>query len=162
VVAWSPAENPYQLTFTRTPTTCAATCEADENEDDDDAGEARPTEIFPDPHVSTTQSICPGDDDWYQAEVFSGETLVVDLTFEQTASNEDLDIHLYNPAGTTDLTPCTPEEPELCALGNGQSGDSDEHFEFAVPNGCSPCTYHVVVRGFDDSQNLYDISIQVE
>ena len=162
VFAWSPAENPYQLTFTRSPNTCAAVCEADENEDDDGPGEARTTDIFPDPYVSTTQSICPDDDDWFEAEVFTGETLVVDLTFEQATSSEDLDVHLYNPSGSTDLTPCTPEEPELCDLGNGQSADSDEHFEFAVPASCSPCRYYVVVRGFDGSQNLYDISMQVE
>ena len=162
VFAWSAAENPYQLTFTRSPTTCAAVCEADENEQDDGPTQARPTDLFPDPYLSTTQSICPDDDDWFEAEVFTGDLLLVDLTFEQSSSGEDLDVHLYSPNGTTDLTPCTPEDPGQCDLTNGQSADSDEHFEFTVPAGCSPCRYYVVVRGYDGSQNLYDISMQVE
>jgi len=159
VFAWSPTENPYRLTFSRSPTTCAALCEADENEEDDGPGEARATVL---PAESTTQSICPGDDDWYQASVSTGQTLVVDLTFEQTASDQDLDVHLYSPNGSTDLTPCTPEAPEECDLDNGQSADSDEHFTFDVPAGCAPCRYYVVVRGYDGSQNLYDISIRAQ
>lgn len=162
IFAWGPAENPYELTFTRAPATCAAVCEADENEEDSTPDEARATDLSPGPYLSTTQSICPGDDDWFEAAVSTGETLLVDLTFEQTSSGEDLDVHLYSPNGTTDLTPCTPEDPGLCDLENGQSADSDEHFEFAVPAGCSPCRYYVVVRGYDGSQNLYDISMQVE
>jgi hypothetical protein len=162
VFAWSPAENPYQLAFTRSPTTCGEVCEADDNEQDDRPGDARPTDLSSADYLSTTQSICPGDDDWFEAEVRTGDLLVVDLTFEQTASDEDLDVHLYAPDGTTDLTPCTPEDPGACDLDNGQSADSDEHFEFTVPAGCagSPCRYYVVVRGYDGSQNLYDISIR--
>jgi len=162
VFAWSPAENGYQLSFSRSPTTCAAVCEADENEQDDGPNQARPTDLVPDPYLSTTQSICPGDDDWFEAEVSTGDRLLVDLTFDQATSGEDLDVHLYSPNGTSDLTPCTPEDPDQCDLANGQSADSDEHFEFTAPAGCSPCRYYVVVRGYDGSQNLYDISMQVE
>lgn len=163
VFAWSAAENPYELTFTRSPTTCPAICESDENEQDDGPAAARATDLAAGSYLSTTQSICQADDDWFEAEVETGDTLVVDLTFEQAASNEDLDVHLYSPNGTTDLTPCTPDDPQLCDLENGQSADSDEHFEFTVPAGCSAgCRYYVVVRGYDGSQNLYDISMQVE
>lgn len=162
VFAWSPAENPYQLGFTRSSTTCGEICEADENEQDDGPGAARASNLQTGDYLSTTQSICPADDDWIEADVRTGDLLVVDLTFEQTASNEDLDVHLYAPNGTTDLTPCTPEDPGTCDLENGQSADSDEHFEFTVPAGCSPCRYYVVVRGYDGSQNLYDLSMHVE
>jgi hypothetical protein len=162
VFAFGPQRNPYSLSVTRTPGSCAATCEVDENEDDDGPAQARATEIFPDPFVSTTQSICAGDDDWYEVEMFNGELLVVDLTFEQTSGQEDLDIHLHDDAGV-DLTPCSLEELDLCDLENGQGADSDEHFEFQTPaTGCAPCTFFVVVRGFDDSENLYDISIEAQ
>jgi hypothetical protein len=162
VFAWSPAENPYQLGFTRSSTTCGEVCEADDNEQDDGPAAARATNLQADDYLSTTQSICPADDDWIEADVRTGDLLVVDLTFEQTASSEDLDVHLYAPNGTTDLTPCTPEDPGACDLDNGQSADSDEHFEFTTPAGCTPCRYYVVVRGYDGSQNLYDLSMHVE
>ncbi len=58
VFAFGPQRNPYSLTVSQDPTTCAATCEADENEEDDGPAQARPTEIFPDPFVSSDQSIC--------------------------------------------------------------------------------------------------------
>jgi hypothetical protein len=159
VFAWSPAENPYRLTLSRSPATCAELCEPDENEEDDGPGQARASAP---PYSSTTQSICPGDDDWFEAPLTTGDRLVVDLTFEQTASDQDLDVHLYSPNGSTDLTPCTPEAPAECDLDNGQSADSDEHFTFDAPAGCDPCRYYVVVRGYDGSQNLYDISMQVQ
>ena len=162
VFAFNPQSNPYSLTVSQSAASCAATCEVDENEEDDGPGEARPTTIFPDPFVSTTQSICAADDDWYQVELFNGESMLVDLTFEQAGGLEDLDIHLHDEEGV-DLTPCTPEEPADCALDNGQSADSDEQFGFTAPaTGCAPCTFYVVVRGFGDSENLYDISIALE
>jgi hypothetical protein len=162
VFAFSPQRNPYSLALSKTPESCAATCQADENEEDDGPDEARATEIFPDPFVSEGQSICSGDDDWYQVELFSGELLVVDLLFDQASGQEDLDIHLHDDAGV-DLTPCSPEEPASCDLANGQSADSDEHFEFQTPaSGCAPCTFFVVVRGFDGAENQYDVSIALQ
>jgi len=85
----------------------------------------------------------------------------VDLVFEQENSQQDLDIHLHDEHGV-DLTPCSPEEPESCSLDNGQSADSDEHFELEAPAACQPCTFYVVVQGFGGSQNRYDISIALE
>jgi hypothetical protein len=161
VFAFGPQPNPYSLTVSKDAATCAATCEADENEEDDGPAQARPTDIFPDPFVSVDQSICSGDDDWYEIDLFTGERLLVDLTFEQVGSQQDLDIHLHDAAGE-DLTPCTAEQPELCALDNGQSATSDEHFELAAPASCQPCTFFVVVQGFGGSENRYDISIGLE
>ena len=49
------------------------------------------------------------------------------------------------------------------ALDNGQSADSNEHFVFTAPAACSSlCTYYVVVRGWDNSSNNYDIRIAVQ
>lgn len=161
VYAFSAQRNPYRLVLTRNGAECAATCEADENEEDDSLLEARPTDLASGPHVSTTQSICAGDDDWYEIELENSQTLSVDLTFEQTSSQEDLDIHLFDEDGI-DLTPCSESDPESCLLDNGQSGDSDEHFEATEgATGC-PCTYYVVVRGYGGSENLYDISIEAQ
>jgi hypothetical protein len=163
VFAWgTPLANPYQLTVGRDPMSCSATCEADENEDDDGPAQARVVDILPSPYLSTTQSICSGDDDWYEVDVYTGERLIVDLTFEQTSSTEDLDIHLYSSSGTTDLTPCSPTQTSTCQFDNGQSVTSNEHFEWQTPSGCEPCFRYVVVRGFGGSENLYDISIGVQ
>jgi hypothetical protein len=161
VFAWGTGRNPYTLSYQRTAGACPAACEADDNEDDDGPAQARPVSIRPTAHIATTQSICPGDDDWYRIQLVNGERLTVDLTFEQSASNEDLDIHLHSASGV-DLTPCTAEAPDLCNLANGQSGDSNERFTFQAPaSGCAAgCTFFVVVRGFDGSANLYDIRIQ--
>jgi hypothetical protein len=161
VYAFGPEENPYTLTYSETPSLCTTmTCAAHVNEEDDTSLQARTTSIFPSAHVSTTQSICSDDDDWYEARLFSGETLIVDLTFDQTQATEDLDIHLYDDT-VTDLTPCSPTDVLSCQTTNGQSGNSNEHFEFVMPSGtCTAgCDYFVVVRGWNGSENLYDISI---
>lgn len=159
VLAWSPVENPYHLSLSRAPETCAATCEVDDGEDDDGPLQARATDLAAGPYTSTTQSICTGDDDWYRVELGNDQLLSVDLTFEQTDSHGDLDIHLYDQ-DAVDLTPCSTDAPEQCALDNGQSADSDEHFEAVAPAAGCPCTYYVVVHGFGGSENLYDISIE--
>jgi len=159
VFAFGPARNPYSLSLAEVAETCPQICDADENEDDDGPGEARPTDLTPGPFVSTDQSICADDDDWYEVSLSTGDLLVADLTFTQASSREDLDLHLHDQDGV-DLTPCTPEEPAACDLANGQSADSDEHFEMTAPSGCAPCTFYLVVRGFDGAENDYDISIE--
>lgn len=152
VFAFSPAQNPYTLTYSKSASSCSgtATCQADTDEDDDDAASARTTSIFPDPHVSETNSICAGDQDWYRAFLVAGETAVVDLTFEH--SDGDLDLYLFDIDGTTPLTPC-------CNAANGQSVTDNERLEFTVDG---TGTYFVVVDGFNGASALYDISIGVQ
>jgi hypothetical protein len=160
VFAFGPATNPYALTVRGEPETCEAVCEDDANEPDDSPAQARPTDIFPGPFRSNDQAICTGDQDWYEIDLFNGERLIVDVTFEQANSQEDLDIHLHDDEGV-DLTPCSPEDPQDCSLENGQSADSNEHFEAQAPaTGCAPCIFYVVVQGFGESENSYDIAIQ--
>ena len=79
----------------------------------------------------------------------------------QTSAAQDLDVHLHDQAGT-DLTPCGPGVP--CEEGtNGQSADANEHYEFTAPAACSSnCTYHVVIHGYGDAANAYDIRIVVQ
>jgi hypothetical protein len=102
------------------------------------------------------------DDDWYEIALFTGEAVVVDLTFTDTMAGEDLDLHFHDDAGV-DLTPCTEDMPGTCTAANGQSSSSNEHYEFdGVDAGCTPCTYYVRVHGFDGSQNDYDLSIALQ
>ncbi len=160
VYSWGQAANPYTLAYAKTAMSCAATCTDDDNEPDDDALHARTT-TYPTTTV-TTQVICSGDDDWYEVLLFDGDKLVVDLTFGQASDTEDLDLHLIDPAGT-DLTPCTEASPATCTVAHGQSADSDEHLEWPITTGCaSGCYYDVVVRGWDGSANLYDLTIAIQ
>ncbi|MCA9715241.1 MAG: hypothetical protein KC468_11225 [Myxococcales bacterium] len=150
-------ENQYLLDLGLVAGECGPSCEDDDAEDDDSAAQARPVPL-PDPYSSQGNAICSGDDDWYAVSLFSGELLDVQLSFTQSAPDEDLDLHFFN-ASLDDLTPCSEEEPWLCTSDQGQSGDSDEHYTFTTPGGCTPCEYYVVVRGWDGSENDYDIAI---
>lgn len=159
VYAWGAGmENDYRLTYARAAGACPMVCTDDGREPDDDAVGARAI-TYP-VFTSTGNQICAGDDDWYRVLLLNAEQLIVDLTFTQASATQDLDIHLYDSAGV-DLTPCSVAAPSTCNLTNGQSADSNEHFTFTAPAACtSLCTYYVVVRGWDTSQNSYDIRIE--
>jgi hypothetical protein len=160
VYSWGQAENPYTLAYSKTAQSCAATCTDDSHEPDDSALQARAT-TYP-TTTSTGNMICAGDDDWYEVLLFDADKLVVDLTFAQATSSEDLDLHLINPAGT-DLTPCTEANPATCTVAHGQSADANEHLEWTIASGCaSGCYYDVVVRGWDGATNHYDIKIDIQ
>lgn len=155
VYAWGAGvENHYQLTYARVDGTCALTCVDDEHEDDDDRARARDIEypVF----TSTGNQLCPDDDDYFAVYLRVGELVIVDLTFQQRSASEDLDIHLYDDQGA-DLTPCEPSDPNACDTGNGQSADSNEHFEFTAD---AEGFYYVVVRGWESSSNAYDVRIE--
>ena len=168
VYAWSPVENEYLMSYTRTAQSCAATCQPDANEPDDNATEATQLgydDIYPDSYLSIDDTLCTLDDDWFRiSELIDGDRVVVDLYFTQTTSNQDLDLHWYRNG--TDLTPCSKSDPLSCSSANGQSADSDEHAEYVVSNpACTisaPCIYYVVVRGWDGSENDYDIEMLLE
>ncbi len=139
--------------------TAAPACTDDGHENDDTAAQARTT-TYP-TFTSTANVVCKDDDDWYAVPLYAGEVMTVDLTFTQHSAAEDIDLHLYK-AGI-DLMPCDVTQPELCAVGNGQSGDSNEHMTFTAPAACtSVCNYFVVVRGFDGGAAPYDVTIAVQ
>jgi hypothetical protein len=161
VHAWSPAENSYQLAYVRTAMSCGGggSCTDDSHENDDNLSQARYAEVFPTPFEETGDKICAGDDDWYKIDVYTGETVEVDLTFSQASAAEDLDLHFHNSTGT-DLTPCSETTPSTCSASQGQSADANEHYENMVATtGCAPCTYYVVVHGWDGAENTYAIRI---
>lgn len=153
VFAFGSARNDYSLSWSAAAQTCQMMCSDDPAEDDDDANGARFADLDNPPYISQTNAICPGDDDWFGVILFNGQTLRATLTFEQTGPLEDLDILLYE--GNTLLTQCTEQDPTGCSS-NGQSGNSNEVFEFTATK---DEIYYVVVHGFDGSSNLYDICI---
>jgi hypothetical protein len=169
--AYSPAENDYLLEWSRTPQTCDTGCTDDFREDDDTYSQARNATFLP--YSSTGNTLCAGDDtnpfdpftgggDWYRVNLVTGETIVVDLTFTQTSFDDDLDLHFLDEF-QFDLTPCTEPTGSTCTAAQGQSVDSDEHYEYTVPAGCTAgCDFYVVVHGWDGSSNTYDIAIDVQ
>ena len=153
------ARNPYRLTYDSHAESCSPACVDDGHENDDAPATARDT-TFP-VFSSSGNKVCSDDDDWYSVPLFTGDLLDVDLTFSQTSSTQDLDIHLYK--GTTDLTPCDVGNSSDCSLDNGQGGVSNEHAGFFVASGCDAgCDYYVVVHGYNHSSNSYSIAISIE
>lgn len=149
----------YDLLFDRTPGSCNLTCEDDEFEDDDSLLQANYVDVSVD-FLSEDRAICSGDDDWFEIELLGGERLVVDLFFDHFGPGEDLDLHFHDADGV-DLTPCSEDEPSTCSAEQGQSTDSDEHFEFQAGAAC-PCTYYVRVHGWNGSSNQYDIAMSLQ
>ena len=111
---------------------------------------------------SSSDVICPIDDDFYHVFLDTGNVMTVDLTFNQQSDAGDLDLHLIDATGT-DLTPCGPDNLDGCTAANGQGNVSNEHYVFTTPAGCdSTCDYYVVVRGFNGATNAYSIHIGVQ
>ncbi len=155
VYAYGTGANPYSLTFSAAAQSCGASCQDDENEDDDNAAQARFVNLNDSPYVSTTQAICSLDDDWYDVFLYAGETLHASLLFSQASGAEDLDLYLYNSA-LVNLTGCSESTPSACDPFNGQSGTADEKMEWPIT---TTGTYYVVVHGWAGAENLYDICI---
>jgi len=149
----------YLLDNLQTAQACNTTCQDDSREDDDTYSQARSATL---PLTSTGNVTCPNDDDWYKVNLRTGQTLVMDLTFTQSNSQQDLDLALYK-GDSNNLWPCSYQDPSMCSSARGQGAVSNEHAEYTVPAGCeSGCTYHVVVRGYNGSQNSYGIALKVQ
>lgn len=152
-------ENAYALSYSTSAGSCGGSCQDDDHEQDDTFALATYAEVYPDGYSATGRQICAGDDDYYRVELFTGETVVVDLTFTQGSGDEDLDLHFFSPS-MEDLTPCSESDPGSCTAAQGQSATSNEHYEHTVSQAsCSPCDFWVMVHGWDDSENDYDIAI---
>lgn len=162
VYAFEDVENTYDLLIDATPQTCAAACEEDDLEPDDTQGTATYAEVVGGYEIAD-RMLCADDDDWYEIHLADGERIEVDLTFVDDGPLEDLDLHFHDAAGV-DLTPCTEEMPATCSAAQGQSGSSNEHYEFELTDpACTAqelCTFFVRVHGFGGSQNVYDLAIQ--
>ena len=156
VYSWETGENGYSLTVGTEAKTCstATTCDDDPSEPDDNASQARSVDLGVGTYTSNTSAICPGNEDWFALPLFANETVYATAAFNQANAKEDLDILFYN--GSTLLTRCTEADLTSCDPTNGQSGSSNENFRWEVS---TAGTYYLVVRGWDGSQNLYDLCI---
>ena len=160
VYAANEGTNNYTLEWDKSPETCVTTCTDDSNEDDDTRSQARI--VLSNDFSSSSDVICPNDDDFYHVFLDTGNVMTVDLTFNQQSDAGDLDLHLIDATGT-DLTPCGPDNLDGCTAANGQGNVSNEHYVFTTPAGCdSTCDYYVVVRGFNGATNAYSIHIGVQ
>ncbi len=149
-------ENAYTLTYEQAGADCSTFCEGDEF-DDDTFDDARVADAFPDPYESHG-TICPDESDFFEIFLLSGDTLTVELFFEQTNMLEELNLRFYDGDENL-LTPCSEEEPELCSDEQGQSVTSNELFEFEVEESGF---YFVEVWGFAGSSNDYEIRMELD
>ena len=113
------ARSEYLLAYDKTAETCDTACVDDTRRGRRHVQPSARDEL-PD-HTATAQKICTNDDDWYKVRLYDGEKLTMDLTFTQTASTQDLDIHLFKDF--TDLWPCSPTDPSTCETAHGQGAE---------------------------------------
>ena len=134
----------YDLVFETIPGGC---CQDDEWEPSDyeNAIPVISTDVVSD------LSICSGDEDWFAIDLLAGQLLSVEVLFDQVTDEQDLDVYVVSPNGSTVLTPC-------CDPDNGQSATSNESLLFEAT---SDATYYVLVEGFYGSENTYLISFEV-
>jgi hypothetical protein len=154
-------DNTYDLLLEKTPMACdAPSCNDDDHEEDDDFASATFADLDLGDYSASNRMLCSGDDDYYEVELYTGETVVVDLTFDHGSSSEDLDLHFFDDS-FEDLTPCSEAEPEMCTAAQGQSASDNEHYEYEVEAGCAPCTFYIAVHGWNGSEQSYDIDIAI-
>lgn len=132
-------------------------CVVDTHEPDDDASQARTVSLSAGPYHSKDNTICAWNEDWFGVNLQQGATLHVSLAFMQSDGKEDLDILLYQ--GSKNLTPCDEATEVGCDQQNGQSWTSNERMVRPISESGM---YYVVVRGFNGSENEYDICISLE
>jgi len=157
VFSGSTGNRDYDLLYTFDAENCAGICQDDGFEEDDVPADATEASV---PFVSNDREICTGDADYHAVDLFTGDTLVADLTFVH--GEGDLDFHFHDTDGT-DLTPCSVDAPGECSVSAGQSATSNEHVERLIEQaGCAPCTFYLSVQGYGDASNVYDLSIDIE
>jgi hypothetical protein len=89
------AKNTYDMLIIVTPQTQECQDDSDEENDDPVWGTGIVSTI-----TKPDQVLCPGDEDWYWVYLYTGQTVVVDLTFIH--ANGDLDLKLYDSEVTMD------------------------------------------------------------
>ncbi|MCX5745671.1 MAG: Ig-like domain-containing protein [Proteobacteria bacterium] len=169
VNAYGHVRSEYLLGVTKTPETCNTTCVDDSREMDDTYSQAQPGN-FPTTTV-TGSMICPNDDDFVKLRgsgggpLLPGDVVTIDLTFTQSTTLQDLDLHMYRntPEALTDLWPCSPTDVLSCSSAHGQGAVSNEHATFTVPTCVSTsCDYYLAVRGWNGATNSYGLTINIQ
>jgi hypothetical protein len=160
VNAYGHVRSEYLLGLTKTPEACDTTCVDDTREMDDTFSQAKAASY---PTTTITGSkICPNDDDWIDLQAMPGDNMTFDLTFTQSNTTEDLDLHLYKSTSTslTDLWVCDPQHVSSCDPAHGQGYVSNEHAVFSIPaNAPASDKYYLVVRGWNGATNSYGLTI---
>lgn len=128
VLGYGMATNPYTLNVTRTPDAC---CVDDAFEPDDSRATARPAA-----GGDFEGTICPMDDDYVAIPITRASRVEVTVTFD--AARSDIDIELFDPAGTR------------IAMSAGTT-DTETIDRMVTTSG----TYTLRVFGYSAESNLY-------
>lgn len=91
--------------------------------------------------------VCPSNEDWYQVSATAGQHIVVHVDYAH-ADGRDIDLRLFNSASQT--------EPNQVASSVGTDGTEDIDFT-VVTSG----THFIKVFGFQNGENFYDLSVDV-
>jgi len=126
------AKNSYDMLVTVTPQ--AQECTEDGNEPNDDPDHAVEASVTV---PIENMMLCTNNEDWYDAYLFQGEKMIIDLTFSHAAG--DLDLKLYDP----DVTEDALFEHQLAT---SLSSDDNEHIEYDIP---ADGFYYMRVYGYD-------------
>jgi hypothetical protein len=120
-------------------------CLDDAGEEDDGPATERWLDLDQPAARTTGDRICPGDADWFGLGLFPGETLHVVARFPVDAAGAgDLDLRLDDDAGAT--------------VARAEAPGSDESLAFTSADGGA---YHLVVHGWQDAANSYDLCAAV-
>ena len=105
----------YGIEWSARPSACGdqAVCQPDAFEGDENQQNARKVDWIRG-YEQSANTICSGDEDWYEINLEKGQMFAVELIFVQTSTAEDLDLHFYQQDGTH-LTPCSEADPSRCS-----------------------------------------------
>lgn len=95
----------------------------------------------------TRLRICPGNEDWYEVNASAGQHIVVHIDYAH-GTGKDIDLRLFNTASQT--------EPNQVASSVDTDGTEDIDFT-VVTSG----PHFIKVFGFQNGENLYDLSVDV-
>ncbi len=96
--------------------------------------------------IYLSQTICPGDDDWYALDLTAGHVLTYDLGY--IAAEGNIDVFLWDHYLTTNYA-------------SGETTDNDENFVILVPE-TGPYVLHVTMPSGDAGSlpgNVYDMDV---
>ena len=145
----------YSIEYSMEAEPCIAQCVNDRKEPDNTQASARKITLKQGtPYRSGNNVICPGDEDWFRLELKKGDVIATTIAFTQTSAAQDLDLFLYR--GDQNLTPCNKNTGANCKPKNGHSTTSNERLVWNIDQ---DAVYYMVVRGFKQAQNKYDICI---
>lgn len=117
--------------------TVAVPCTDDAKEDNDNEAQSRTITLGA---TVTDLMVCSGDLDWFRVTAGSTGPLTVRIEFVATAG--DLDLAVYNAAGTT-------------MLGNSSSAAND--YEEVVIDATASTAYKIRVKGFNGASGAYTL-----